>query len=64
MSVSVALTINPASTADADILTRLSFASKGYWGYPEEYFEIWKDELTITPAYILENDVFIAVRSG
>ncbi len=64
MSVSVALTINPASTADADILTRLSFASKGYWGYPEEYFEIWKDELTITPAYILENDVFIAVCSG
>jgi hypothetical protein len=30
----------------------LSIESKGYWSYPIEYFEIWNDELTITPEYI------------
>ena len=51
--------IRPAKKTESQQLTAISFASKGYWEYPEKYFDIWKDELTISPAYIEENLVFI-----
>ena len=51
--------IRPAVEKDSDVLTALSFASKGYWNYPEGYFEIWKNELTISEEYIQKNDVFV-----
>lgn len=51
--------IRPARKSDPPILTALSFESKGHWGYPKEYFEIWKNELTITSEYIQKNDVFV-----
>ena len=46
-----------AEIIDAEALTKLSFDSKGYWGYPETYFKIWADELTVSPDYIKKNDV-------
>lgn len=52
--------IRPALLSDSVMLTAVSFASKQYWNYPEKYFEIWKDELTITPDYIRKNIVYIA----
>ncbi|MDR2182626.1 MAG: GNAT family N-acetyltransferase, partial [Clostridiales bacterium] len=45
---------------EADVLTRLTLASKRHWGYPEEWMKIWEDELTIRPAYIAENMVVVA----
>lgn len=54
------LTINRARPEEADILTQISFESKHYWDYPEEYYVVWKDELTITPEYIGKNAVFAA----
>ena len=45
-------------------MTDISFASKRYWNYPEEYFAVWKDELTITPSYIQNNIVYIAELDG
>lgn len=51
--------IRKALTKEAAILTKLSFASKEYWGYPKEYFAIWENELTITEEYIEKNDVFV-----
>lgn len=45
-------------------LTRISFAAKRYWNYPEEYFEVWKSELTISEDYINNNDVFAAEEDG
>ncbi len=44
---------------EAQLLTQVSFASKRYWGYPEDYFRIWESELTISPAYIESNDVWV-----
>lgn len=54
------ITIRPANPSDAKLLTKISFASKRYWDYPEHYFQIWNDELTITPSYTEKNRVFIA----
>ena len=51
--------IRPAKIEEARILTKISISSKGYWGYPQAYFEIWDKELTISPEYIEKNDVFV-----
>lgn len=56
--------IRPATIHDSEVLTQISFASKRYWNYPEEYFEVWKDELTITPQYIENNIVYVAEKDG
>ncbi len=41
------LQIRRARREDAETLTRISFDSKRYWGYPEACFELWAAELTI-----------------
>ncbi len=51
--------IRPARIEDADILTEISFASKRYWRYPEEYYCIWESELTISADYIGSKDVWV-----
>lgn len=51
--------IRPAVERDAEILTKISFESKAYWDYPKEYFENWKNELTIRPDFIKKNQVFV-----
>jgi len=48
----VELVIRQAKRTESGDLTSISFASKRYWNYPEEYFDVWKKELTITPGYI------------
>ena len=53
------INIRRAKNDENNILTEISFASKHYWNYPEEYFEIWRDELTISQSYINENRVFV-----
>ena len=54
-----AAVIRAADPAEHQLLTVISFRSKSYWAYPEEYFQIWNDELTITPSYIQQNEVFV-----
>ena len=45
---------------EAEMLTQLTLASKGYWGYPEEWMTRWTEELTVRPAYIEQNMVVLA----
>lgn len=52
--------IRKAETTDAKVLTEISFSAKRYWNYPEDFYEKWKDELTITENYIKYNIVFTA----
>lgn len=56
--------INKAIPADHKILTEISFQSKGHWNYLSNYFDIWKDELTITKEYITKNLVFVVENNG
>jgi GNAT superfamily N-acetyltransferase len=46
---------------DAEALTRVSFAAKRHWGYPESWIERWQESLTITPDFIHHNEVYAAV---
>jgi GNAT superfamily N-acetyltransferase len=56
----VKITIRPAKDKENGVLTNLSFASKRYWNYPKEYFDVWRKELTITSDYISANIVYVA----
>lgn len=53
--------ITESNIADYDILTKIAFSAKRHWNYPAEYYEIWKDELTITDEYLKQNIVFKAM---
>jgi len=55
--------IKLAEQQDHRELTRIAFASKRYWGYPEEWIEGWIDDLTISPSYIGDNYIFKIIES-
>lgn len=39
-------------------LTEISFISKKYWNYSDEWMEIWKDDLTLTENFIINNHIY------
>jgi GNAT superfamily N-acetyltransferase len=53
-----------ADESDDPILTEISFAAKRHWKYPDNYFDLWKNELTITKDYINQNTVYKALYGG
>ncbi len=55
--------IRHAVPEDADQLTRIAFAAKRHWDYPEEWMQLWIPALTISAEYILENEVWVAVEN-
>jgi GNAT superfamily N-acetyltransferase len=58
------ISIRRARSDEHALLTEISLSSKRFWNDPEAYFEVWKDELTITRTYIENNTVFAAEISG
>ena len=46
------LTLSRARGSDAPLLTRLIRAGKAHWGYPAEWLDAWKSELSISPEQI------------
>ena len=54
------ISIKPAEKEQCDELSALAIASKKFWGYPEEWVDLWRADLTITPEYLSENHVFCA----
>lgn len=42
---------------DYEKLTDICVKSKQHWGYPDYLIDLWKDELTITPRYIRNNNI-------
>ena len=53
--------IERALPSDCIRLTAIAFAAKRHWNYPDEYFNIWREELTVTEDYIDKNLVFMAI---
>ena len=56
--------IRPASVDEAAVLTTIALEAKRYWGYPEHWIEHWKADLTISPEFIRDNDVYVAEAEG
>jgi N-acetylglutamate synthase-like GNAT family acetyltransferase len=55
------LHIRRAKPAEAEVLTEIAHAAKRHWGYPENWIEHWKNDLTITPEFISKNEVYVAL---
>lgn len=55
------LTIDKPDPAEAEDLTRIAIAAKRYWGYPDEWIELWQEELT-TSAEDIASGIFYAGR--
>ena len=53
--------IKKAVSEDAENLSKIALAAKAFWKYPESWLNLWKDGLTITPEFIAENEVYLAV---
>jgi len=52
--------VRRAEGSDASEMTSIAFAAKRHWGYPEEWIELWSDELTVDAVYAQDNRVFVA----
>jgi len=52
--------IRRAKPVEAATLTEIAHAAKRHWGYPENWIEHWKDDLTITPEFISKHEVYVA----
>lgn len=50
--------IKKANKIDAEKLTDLTIRSKNYWNYGDSQIAEWRNELTITPKYINDNQVY------
>ena len=53
--------IRRADPTEAKTLTQIAHEAKRYWGYPENWIEHWKDDLTVTPEFIAANEVYLAI---
>lgn len=58
------LTFRNARPDDAEILTGLIRRSKAHWGYPKEWMDAWRSELTIAGDYIRYHRVIVACDRG
>ncbi len=54
--------IRRATSDEAGILTEIAHAAKRHWGYPENWIEHWKADLTITPEFIAKNEMYVAMN--
>ena len=53
--------IRRALPMEANALTQIALSAKRYWGYPEQWMEIWTPQLTFTPEYFDKNESWVAV---
>ena len=52
--------VRSAEASDAQALTRLVVRAKAFWGYPKEWMEEWREELTVTSDYVVQHRVVLA----
>lgn len=50
--------IEIAEKDDHVALTNITYLGKSFWGYDEKIMDQWKDDLTISPEYIVQNETF------
>ena len=54
------LFLRRAVAGDAARLTALAHRAKAHWGYPSDWMAAWSNDLTLTPSYIEQNEVWVA----
>ena len=57
----MAIEIRRAKPEEASTLSEIAVAAKRHWKYPEAWIEQWRDDLTISPEFIRDHEIFVAV---
>ena len=58
------VTFRRASPEAAEELTALTLASKAHWGYDQDFMDLARPSLTVTPEYLEVNDCLVAEIDG
>lgn len=53
-----------ATIEDAEALTSIVFLSKQHWNYPDEWMDLWREDLHITASIIDENDTYKVISDN
>jgi GNAT superfamily N-acetyltransferase len=53
-------TIQRASPDHAAELSKIAFAAKAHWGYPQRWMAMWKPQLTFQPDYFTTYESWVA----
>ena len=61
MMPSTTISIRRARADEAGLLSDLAFRSKAHWGYPTDWLELWRPELTVDPRDLEAAPTFVAV---
>lgn len=56
----MAIEIVRATRENAVRLSQIAHSAKSFWGYPARWIELWRDQLTISGAYIETHEVYAA----
>ncbi len=56
----MSLEIWRARPGEAELLQRLARAAKRYWGYPEEWMQLWVYDLSVTAEFVERHPVWCA----
>lgn len=56
--------IRRARPSEASVLTDIAHQAKRFWGYPDEFIQLWRDALTLTPVTLQSCDTFVATEAG
>ncbi len=60
----MSIEIRRARPEEAEALSEIALAAKRHWQYPESWIEQWRSDLTITPDFVSNNEVFVAILAG
>ena len=55
------ISIQRAIPEQAIELSRIAFAAKAHWGYPERWMEMWKPQLTFSTEYFKTYESWVAL---
>jgi GNAT superfamily N-acetyltransferase len=53
-----------AVPGDAPALTDIARASKAHWGYETDLLDLWNSQLTVSPEFVRDQPVWVAVEHG
>lgn len=53
------MTCRKAEITDITVLNRISVTSKRHWGYPEEWIENWKEDLSLTASDLNSQETLV-----
>jgi GNAT superfamily N-acetyltransferase len=56
----MAIDFRRARSSEADQLTAIAISAKRYWGYPDRWIDLWREQLTLTAEYIEAAEVVVA----